>query len=734
MQNWKLNLELQQFIDINVSLPFFRDLNSSEKTTSYLELKEHILKEQYQKSLKPTIIQISKNITFNEIVKLLGLLMAENQVILSSSQAGLEKTLELEALSEKIKKQNQTHDLGPGIFLSTTGSSSKPKIYFFELKKILTTAHWQSVALGIQAHDKISCSLPFYHVSGLMTLFRAIISGGSLVLHQLNEESSFLNIDHISLVPTQILRLQTKKNALSSLANLKSVTIGGAVVSEELKKSLTDAKINFFESYGSTETLGFAILNHNLLPHLQLQLSDLGSPHFFGETLPDFYYQNLNLHLTQHHSLGLNLNDQLKKTIVIKNNQEVIQYHFIKRIDLIFQSAAENISPLEIEELLQKHWNHLTHHDFQFSFMVSKYPDPEYLWVPTLTIISSKEITEIAKKEMQNQCFDIFQKQLLPLKRPRYIDFQVIPKFFEEKISRNEIEKQSKLNLLEKLFDCSIQIMDSRHKTLVFHGFMGDKSDFYFLNKETHLDSIFLCTTLPWHKHCEENHFFFRNTQCILAQTKLLIQTTAELSESFSLLGYSMGGRLILQALIDLVSEFPQVIRKIHNLALISVGFGLLNDEERESRIQSDRHLFDKINTVSDLKEFYQKWYEQEIFGGLKRKSIIEDDYQNKAEVNFSLMASYKNALALYGQPAFPFEANTTKLFIERLLKVPTLLITGENDIKYTKLAERITLQYHEKQKSNNLNHYKIKNAYHDPQRTHPIEIIKILSKLRLDS
>ena len=734
MQNWKLNLELQHFIDINASLPFFRDLNNNENQWTYLELKENIEKENFTQSLTPTIIQLSKNITIQDIVTLLGLLLTGNQVVLTSSQAGLEKILELEALCEKIQTQNKKQNLGPGIFLSTSGSSSKPKIYFFELKKILTTAYWQSNALGIKDHDKISCSLPFYHVSGLMTLFRALVSGASLVLHQLNEVSLLSEIDHISLVPTQILRLKTNENALSALAKLKSVTIGGAVVSEELKKNLIEAKINFFESYGSTETLGFAILNHNLLPHLQLQLSEMDSPQFFGETLPDFYYQNLNLHLTHHHSLGISLNDQLTKSIVQLQNEEVVHYHFIKRLDLIFQSAAENISPLEIEELMQKHWKHRTHADFQYSFMITKYPDPEYHWVPILSIISSKEISDSQKEEIKKQCFDIFQNQLLPLKRPRYIDFQVLPKFFEEKISRNEIEKKMKLNLLEKLFDCSFQINPSKNKTLVFHGFMGDKSEFAFLNKDTHLEPNFLYTTLPWHKKCEEYNFFFRNTQCILAQTKLLIETTADLSETFSLLGYSMGGRLVLQALIDLAMESPQTISKIHNLILVSVGFGLLNEEEREIRQIADQHLFDNINTVNDLKNFYQKWYTQEIFGGVKRSSIIEEDYQYKAQANLSLISFYKNALAHFGQPTFPLEASTTKLFFDRLIEVPILLITGENDVKYSNLAERLSNQCLHLKLLNNLTHIKINNAFHDPHRTHPTEIIKILRKLRLDS
>lgn len=737
MENWKLNLDLEQFIAINDSHLFFQEIKRIDKMNSinnpftYRDLGNHIQKLHIDTETSPVILKINKKITFDQIVNLLALLLKNNQVLITSDQSGDEKLKELEDLVVEIKNQkSQNQKEGAGIYLSTSGSSSKPKIYFFNINTIFLTALSQANALGIEAGDKISCSLPFYHVSGLMTLFRAIVSGASLVQHDLNEPKSFTSIHHISLVPTQILRLESKLQKLDVLASLKSVTIGGAVVSLDLKNRLKKAHIRFFESYGATETLGFALLNEELMPHLQLQLSAEGAPYFYGETLPNFYYQNNIYHSTEHHVRGLTLNDQLEKTTVNLNGEEIYRYRFIKRRDLIFQSAAENISPLEIEEVLQKHFPQ--NNNKELAFVVTKYPDPEYQWVPILSVISAKDFSTVEQTSLKKACVEIFEQQLLPLKRPRAINFQTHPKFFEEKMSRSQIETLAQQNLLAELFDCELHHLQDKKVTLVFHGFMGQKNDFSFLEDNLSREK-FLFTTLPWHKKNKLNSFFFRDTFILLFQVKLLLNIIAKNTLSFSLLGYSMGGRLLLQTLLSFDHKYDEeeaTLKKLQQLILVSTGWGLNDQTESEKRKLSDAKLFDHIKSVNDLETFYQSWYQQEIFGGSKRKVIIDEDYKSKALHSYPLINSFQKALMIFGQSAFPLESETISQFQTMVPGPKTTLITGAEDHKYHSLALRLC----ERLKNHHaLKHLSISGAFHDPQRTHPTEFKDIISKLRLD-
>lgn len=739
MQNWKLNLDLEHFININEDSLFFQD----DFNFSYSDLRDQINSLNLSMQDNAVLFLVSKKITFLEIAHLLALLLNNHQVLLASSQIGQEKIQDFQKLVDSINSDKQK--LVPGILLPTSGSSSSPKIYFFELKKILMTAISQANALNILACDRISCTLPIYHVSGLMLIFRAIVSGATLIQHDLNHHDSFTGIDHISLVPTQLLKFKSNHGSYKKLSHLKSVTVGGALVSDQLKKELTNEKIKFFESYGATETLGFAILNNQLMPHLEMILTNEHAPVFYGENLPDFFYQNHLKILTLHHLNGIQLNDQLLKTTSISYGEEKVHYQFLKRLDLIFQSAAENISPLEIEETLNKYFvpSSITEDDLQFSFIITKYPDPEYQWIPILTIILSKEIDSKKLEIFQLNCEQIFEQHLLPLKRPRYIDFQISAKFFEEKIGRSQIEKTATIHLLEKLFDCSFQKKNQQHSTLIFHGFMGEKVDFAFLNESSSNKFDFVLTTLPWHQNNPLNNFFFRNTSAIIAQTTYLIRSFANMVESYSLLGYSMGGRLLLQAILDIGTNHPETLKTLRHIIFISTGWGLKSVDEKRQRKILDDQLFNGIQNTLDLEKFYQDWYQQALFGGSERLNLLNDNNEQKAHKNYSLIPVFKEALLKFGQSQFPTEQenlNTMSEIQSNCLKnqnhhMSLVFISGEKDQKYLELAASLVNRLNSQIKLNpKAQHYVVTSAYHDPHKSHPTEITKILSKLRLVS
>ena len=146
---------------------------------------------------------------------------------------------------------------------------------------------------------------------------------------------------------------------------------------------------------------------------------------------------------------------------------------------------------------------------------------------------------------------------------------------------------------------------------------------------------------------------------------------------SYALCGYSMGGRLALRAAL----ENPG---RVSRLVLVSCGPGIADAAEREARLQADRALADRIESMP-LEAFVDEWAAQPLFATVPRGMAglaREDRLRNVPE---GLAA----ALRGMGQGA-------TEPMWERLgeLAMPVTILAGERDERYravaVAMAERI--------------------------------------------
>ena len=137
------------------------------------------------------------------------------------------------------------------------------------------------------------CTLPLYHVSGLMQWMRSLLTGGTLAIvpsykqffhgipRYFNPEDFF-----ISLVPTQLQRLLQKPEVAQWLSQFKTVLLGGAPAWEAVLEQARSYRIRLSPTYGSTETASqvatlkpeeFLDGNDNggrVLPHAQITICD----------------------------------------------------------------------------------------------------------------------------------------------------------------------------------------------------------------------------------------------------------------------------------------------------------------------------------------------------------------------------------------------------------------------------------------------------------------------------
>lgn len=145
----------------------------------------------------------------------------------------------------------------PGaILIPTSGTTGQPRFVIHTWETLVASAQGFLRHFGAaQAH--VYCVLPLYHVSGLMQVLRAWISGGKIVIQpfqdvltgrrlSLPQENRF-----ISLVPTQLQRL-LKVGQANWLAEFRAILLGGAPAWPSLLDTAAHLPISL--TYGMSET------------------------------------------------------------------------------------------------------------------------------------------------------------------------------------------------------------------------------------------------------------------------------------------------------------------------------------------------------------------------------------------------------------------------------------------------------------------------------------------------
>lgn len=146
---------------------------------------------------------------------------------------------------------------------------------------------------------------------------------------------------------------------------------------------------------------------------------------------------------------------------------------------------------------------------------------------------------------------------------------------------------------------------------------------------------------------------------------------------NFSLLGYSMGGRIALSYAV----KYPG---RIENLILESASPGLKSEEERATRKKADNVLADKIE-ANGIKSFVKAWENIPLFASQKRlPASVQQEIRKERLQQCEL--GLANSLRGMGTGVMP-------ALWDRLveLSMPVILITGELDIKFERIAREMT-------------------------------------------
>lgn len=137
-------------------------------------------------------------------------------------------------------------------------------------------------------------------------------------------------------------------------------------------------------------------------------------------------------------------------------------------------------------------------------------------------------------------------------------------------------------------------------------------------------------------------------------------------------IGYSLGGRVLLHVAL----AHPELVA---GLILVSTTAGIDDPDERASRRTTDNALAERIEHIG-VDAFLTEWLDQPLFAGL---TVSGAERRQRATNTAAGLAASLRACGTGTQT--PLWARLHEL------EIPTLIVTGIDDHKFTALGERLT-------------------------------------------
>jgi len=133
------------------------------------------------------------------------------------------------------------------ILIPTGGTTGGVKLAIHDWASLAASAQATQEFVGGPVHA--CCRLPLHHVSGLMQLVRAYVSGGSIRFDNHATDGRCL-----SLVPPPLQRWMQSHEGLEKIRSAQHVFVGGAAMPESLRQQARALRLPLVPVYGMTET------------------------------------------------------------------------------------------------------------------------------------------------------------------------------------------------------------------------------------------------------------------------------------------------------------------------------------------------------------------------------------------------------------------------------------------------------------------------------------------------
>jgi len=192
--------------------------------------------------------------------------------------------------------------------------------------------------LHLKTGDTALLCLPTEYISGKMMIVRSFERKMKLIIAEPSLQplkNLETEIDFCAMTPLQV------ENSVDKLHLVRNLIIGGASVSESLKKRISHLTTHIFETYGMSETL-----SHIALKQLTPQKED-----YFTA------FEHVTISTDERGCLKIfapNVNGEILQTNDLVDVRNRNQFKFLGRIDHVINTGGAKIFPEELEALVKK--------------------------------------------------------------------------------------------------------------------------------------------------------------------------------------------------------------------------------------------------------------------------------------------------------------------------------------------------------------------------------------------
>jgi o-succinylbenzoate---CoA ligase len=181
------------------------------------------------------------------------------------------------------------------VIIGTSGSTGEPKGVELSAAALTRSARASLARAGARPGERWLACLPAAHVAGLQVLVRSLAGGTEPVIAaeasaRAVREAADAGCAHVSVVPTQLVRLLAAAGGAEALARYRSVLVGGAAAGAAALDEARAAGIAVRTTYGMSETCGGCVYDGVPLDGVTVRADGEGRLRISGPVLMNRYY------------------------------------------------------------------------------------------------------------------------------------------------------------------------------------------------------------------------------------------------------------------------------------------------------------------------------------------------------------------------------------------------------------------------------------------------------------
>jgi O-succinylbenzoic acid--CoA ligase len=181
------------------------------------------------------------------------------------------------------------------VIIGTSGSTGEPKGVELSAAALTHSARASLARAGARPGERWLVCLPVAHVAGLQVLVRSIAGGtGPVVAAEATaaavREAADAGCAHVSVVPTQLVRLLGEGGGAAALARYRCVLVGGAAAGAAVLGQARAAGVRAMTTYGMSETCGGCVYDGVPLDGVTVRAGADGRLRISGPVLMNRYH------------------------------------------------------------------------------------------------------------------------------------------------------------------------------------------------------------------------------------------------------------------------------------------------------------------------------------------------------------------------------------------------------------------------------------------------------------